>query len=83
MKTLLALFTSAALAFVVAFAAPAAKPAPTPAPAATYCGSSKSNVYHYPTCSAAKRIAASNRITFATKEEAAKRGYRPCKICKP
>ncbi len=83
MKTLITIFAPMALGLVLAIAAPATKPAPTPAPAATYCGSSKSNVYHYPKCSAAKRIAPSNLITFATKEEAAKRGYRACKICRP
>lgn len=54
-----------------------------PAPSAGYVGSSKSDVYHYRSCSAAKKILSSNLVTFASKDEATKRGYRACKVCKP
>lgn len=49
----------------------------------TYHGSVKSNVYHLPTCASAKKIAKENLVVFATKEDAAKKSYRPCKVCKP
>lgn len=49
----------------------------------TFVGSRKSNVYHRPNCSAAGRIKPENLISFKTKAEAEKAGYRPCKICKP
>ena len=92
MRTLLSLLAASTLCFVLSTSAATTGKSPTadkpvtadkPAAAAAYCGSSKSNVYHRPGCSAAKQIKAENLVSFATKEEAAKRAYRPCKICKP
>lgn len=48
-----------------------------------FVASSKSDKYHYPTCSAAKRIKSSNLITFASSAEARAAGYSPCSICNP
>jgi len=48
-----------------------------------FVGSRHSNVYHLPTCSAARRIKSENLITFKNRDEAVKAGYRPCKICRP
>jgi hypothetical protein len=48
-----------------------------------FVASSKSDKYHYPTCSAAKRIKSSNLITFASSAEARAAGYSPCSICTP
>jgi hypothetical protein len=42
-----------------------------------FVGSKNSNKYHLPTCTVAKRIKPENRICFASKEEAEKRGYVP------
>lgn len=42
-----------------------------------FVGSKNSNKYHLPTCAAAKRIKPENRVCFASKEEAEKRGYVP------
>jgi len=42
-----------------------------------FVGSKNSNKYHLSTCSVAKRIKQENRVCFATKEEAEKRGYVP------
>jgi hypothetical protein len=42
-----------------------------------FVGSKNSDKYHLPSCSAAKRIKAENRVCFASKEEAEKRGYVP------
>lgn len=49
----------------------------------TFLGSVNSDVYHYPWCSAAKRIHSENLITFSSVTEAKNMGYRPCKICNP
>jgi hypothetical protein len=40
-----------------------------------FVGSKNSTKYHLATCAAAKRIKPENRLCFATKEEAEKRGY--------
>ena len=42
-----------------------------------FVGSKNSNKYHVPTCAVAKRIKPENRVCFASKEEAARRGYVP------
>lgn len=42
-----------------------------------FVGSKNSNKYHLPTCTVAKRIKPENRVCFASKEEAEKRGYVP------
>lgn len=42
-----------------------------------FVGSKNSNKYHLPSCAAAKRIKPENRVCFASKEEAEKRGYVP------
>lgn len=38
--------------------------------------------YHYPWCPGAKQIKESNKITFATREEAEAAGYTPAVNCK-
>lgn len=48
-----------------------------------FVGSSKSDKYHYPTCSAAKRIKSGNLVTFSSSAEARAAGYSPCSICNP
>lgn len=52
---------------------------PTDAPkgACLYVGSKNSNKYHLPSCSFAKRIKPENRVCFASREEAEKKGYQP------
>jgi methylphosphotriester-DNA--protein-cysteine methyltransferase len=50
---------------------------------ATYVGSKNSNVYHLPSCRYVTKITKEHLITFETKDEAQKKGYRPCKVCKP
>ncbi len=64
--------------------AAAAKPAPAPAPAATaFVGNKESKTFHRADCSYAGKMKASNRVGFASAAEAAKAGYKPCKVCKP
>jgi len=50
---------------------------------AQYCGSINSDVYHYPSCSSAKRINPENLIWFVDENDAKSKGYRPCKKCNP
>jgi beta-lactamase superfamily II metal-dependent hydrolase len=48
-----------------------------------FVGSSKSDKYHYPSCSAAKKIKPANLVTFSSSEDARAHGYVPCGICHP
>lgn len=48
-----------------------------------FVGSIKSDKYHYPSCSAAKRIKPENEIWFSSSTDARAHGYVPCKICNP
>lgn len=59
---------------------------PTQEPAQStgkYVGSIKSDKYHYPTCSAAKKILPENLIWFDSAADAQSKGYSPCGIYKP
>lgn len=49
----------------------------------TYVGSITSKRYHLTSCGYIKRIESKNRIIFKSKQETEKRGYIPCKVCKP
>jgi len=56
----------------------------TPAQSAgVYVGSIKSDKYHYPSCTYARKILAENQIWFASEAEALAAGYAPCGVCKP
>jgi competence protein ComEC len=48
-----------------------------------YCGSRRSNVFHYLWCKSVASIAPANVITFGSRQEAIERGYRPCSVCMP
>jgi competence protein ComEC len=48
-----------------------------------FVGSSKSDKYHYPSCSSAKRISPANLVTFSSSAEARLKGYTPCGSCHP
>jgi len=45
--------------------------------------SKNSDKYHRPSCKWAKRIKPENLIRFESAEAARKKGYKPCKVCKP
>ena len=47
-----------------------------------YVGSRKGNKYHLPSCAGAQHISAANKVWFASKEEAASKGYTPASNCK-
>jgi competence protein ComEC len=49
----------------------------------SFVGSSKSDKYHYPNCSAAQKIKPANLVTFSSSAEARAQGYSPCGICHP
>lgn len=49
----------------------------------TYVASSKSDKFHYPSCSAANKIKDYNKLTFSSRDDAISAGYSPCGICSP
>lgn len=57
---------------------------PAPSGSGTkFVASKKSDKYHHPWCSAAKKISPANLVEFKSAAEARAAGYVPCKICKP
>ncbi len=46
-------------------------------------GSKEMNKYHRPDCRWAKGIKSENKILFENSEEARKKSYVPCRVCKP
>lgn len=66
--------------------APQAKPgkaAPAAAPSTAFVGNKDSKTLHRADCKTAARMKEANKVAFATKAEAEKAGYKPCKVCKP
>jgi len=75
--------TQAASAIAPTYSTPTAATTTATASDGPFVGSAKSDKYHYPTCSAAKRIKSANLITFSSSEEARAQGYVQCGICHP
>jgi O-6-methylguanine DNA methyltransferase len=48
-----------------------------------YVGSDTTRIYCFPTCRAARRITRRHRVPFGSERQAAKAGYRPCRLCRP
>lgn len=48
----------------------------------TFVASKNGTRYHFPWCSGAQRIKESNKVWFASKEEAIRAGYTPALNCK-
>jgi hypothetical protein len=48
-----------------------------------FVGSTKSDKYHYPSCSSAKNIRPENEIWFSSSADARSHGYMPCGRCNP
>ena len=46
-----------------------------------YLGNKEAKIYHVPSCKLVLKIKPENKVPFATKDEAVKAGYAPCKIC--
>ena len=62
---------------------PPEEPAEPPAGEVHYCGSINSDVFHLSTCGSAGRISDKNMVIYKSREDALRRGKRPCKKCKP
>ena len=82
-KTALISTLAISLLLVGCGAKEATSPAPAVADAHTYVGSTNSTIYHYPSCTAAKKIKEANQVWFSDASDAKSEGYDPCKICKP
>ena len=67
--------------------APAQEETPAEQPAAnvfTYVINTDSGIFHYPSCSSAKRISDANRSEYTgTRDDLIAQGYAPCGTCKP
>ncbi len=48
-----------------------------------YYGSDTTHIYCFPTCRHARRITDRHRVEFRSDADAARSGYRPCKVCRP
>lgn len=46
-----------------------------------FVGNKEAKVFHVPSCKLVLKIKPENKVGFASKEEAEKAGYTPCKIC--
>lgn len=68
-------------------AAPAQEETPAEQPAAnvfTYVINTDSGIFHYPSCSSAKRISDANRSEYTgTRDDLIAQGYSPCGNCDP
>lgn len=47
------------------------------------CGNKNSKIYHKTTCSSAKKMSDSNKVSFSSAQEFKDNGYKPCKLCNP
>ncbi len=48
-----------------------------------YFGSDTTRIVCHPTCHHARRVTDRHLMTFRSMDEAARSGYRPCKVCRP
>jgi phosphatidylserine/phosphatidylglycerophosphate/cardiolipin synthase-like enzyme len=61
----------------------AAEPPKTDAVAGGYVASSRSQVFHRPSCKGAAKISEKNLVHYATRDEAIQAGKKPCPECNP
>ena len=59
------------------------EPPPEQTAGGQFCGSKKSEVYHYKSCSSVNDIKQSNYVEYSSPEDAKAHGKRPCKRCTP
>lgn len=59
------------------------KTAPALASSTTLIGNKDSKSFHRADCKTAARMKEANKVPFASKAEAEKAGFKPCKVCKP
>ncbi len=50
---------------------------------AAYIGNRNTHKFHRPDCNSVGEMKESNKVEFATREEAVEQGYVPCKRCNP
>ncbi|MEO7198083.1 MAG: methylated-DNA--[protein]-cysteine S-methyltransferase [Solirubrobacterales bacterium] len=48
-----------------------------------YLGSDTTNIFCFPTCRNARRIAPQHQVRFRTEDDAEALGFRACKVCRP
>ncbi len=48
-----------------------------------FVGSGKSKTFCLPSCHCGRRISERHAVSFATQQDAARKGYRPCRQCRP
>lgn len=58
-------------------------PSTPPEVAYTYVGHKVNKIFHESTCASAKRMNASNKVSFSSRAAAVSAGYTPCKNCNP
>ena len=46
-------------------------------------GNQETKTCHRADCRMAAKMKADKKVSFASKAEAEKQGYKPCKVCKP
>ena len=60
---------------------------PTATPTATskisYIGNKNSKVFHYPSCDSVSKMKDKNKVSLSSRQEAIKKGYKPCARCNP
>lgn len=59
------------------------KTAPALASSTALIGNKDSKTLHRADCKIAARMKEANKMAFASKAEAEKAGFKPCKVCKP
>ncbi|MBR3972148.1 MAG: MBL fold metallo-hydrolase [Ruminococcus sp.] len=50
---------------------------------ARYIGNKNSKVFHFSECAGVKDMSDKNKVNFYSRDEAASKGYKPCKSCTP
>lgn len=55
----------------------------SPSGSAGYVGNRVSMVFHLPSCGWATKTRSRNRVSFVSTAQAATRGFRPCRVCRP
>lgn len=49
----------------------------------SYIGNANSGVFHRANCPSVKRMKSSNKVSISSRDEAIRKGYTPCKNCRP
>lgn len=49
----------------------------------SYIGNKNTKVFHYPGCSSVSRMKESNMVEITGRDQAIKKGYKPCGRCTP